>query len=69
MSFFGNLAAARSAKALGEYNNQLYQQQAAYQREKAAVNLATYNKIKRPLFVRRLFYKTSHLFYCYFTII
>ena len=53
MSFFGNLAAARSAKAFGEYNNRLYQQQAAYQREKAAVNLATYNKVKRPLFVKK----------------
>ena len=62
MSFFGNLAAARSAKALGEYNNQLYQQQAAYQREKAAVNLATYNKIKRPLFVKNLKRSYSNFF-------
>ena len=62
MSFFGNLAAARSAKALGEYNNQLYQQQAAYQREKAAVNLATYNKIKRPLFVKNLKRNYSNFF-------
>ena len=63
MSFFGNLAAARSAKeALGEYNNQLYQQQAAYQREKAAVNLATYNNIKRPLFVKNLKRNYSNFF-------
>ena len=62
MSFFGNLAAARSAKALGEYNNQLYQQQAAYQIEKAAVNLATYNKVKRPLFVKNLKRNYSNFF-------
>tara|TARA_R100000697_G_scaffold81452_1_gene93433 strand:+ start:302 stop:757 length:456 start_codon:yes stop_codon:yes gene_type:complete len=62
MSFFGNLAAARSAKAFGEYNNRLYQQQAAYQREKAAVNLATYNKVKRPLFVKNLKRNYSNFF-------
>ena len=36
MSFFGNFAAARSAKAIGEYNNDLYQQQAAVSKAEAA---------------------------------
>ena len=29
MSFLGNIAAAESAKAIGNYNNKVYQQQAA----------------------------------------
>ena len=62
MSFFGNFAAARAAKASAEYNNALYQQQAAYTKQKAAVNLATYNLIKRPIFIKNLKKNYSNFF-------
>jgi len=32
MSFIGNIAAAQSAKALGKYNQQVYDQQASLQK-------------------------------------
>ena len=38
MSFIGNFAAAQSAKAIGQYNQSVYYQQAAYARKKAAIN-------------------------------
>ena len=38
MSFIGNFAAAQSAKAIGQYNQSVYYEQAAYARKKAIIN-------------------------------
>ena len=52
MSFIGNFAAAQSAKAIGQYNSQLYYQQAQYARKKAAINQKVYDQVTRPLIVK-----------------
>ena len=53
MSFIGNFAAAQSAKAIGQYNQGVYYQQAAYARKKAAVNQKTYDQVTKPLLLRK----------------
>ena len=53
MSFLGNFAAAQSAKAIGEYNRDLYKAQSQYARAKADINLKTYNQVTRPLLVKK----------------
>ena len=53
MSFLGNFAAAQSAKAIGEYNRDLYKAQAQYAKAKADINLRTYNQVTRPLLVKK----------------
>ena len=53
MSFIGNFAAAQSAKAIGQYNQSDYYQQAAYARKKAAVNQKTYDQVTKPLLLRK----------------
>ena len=53
MSFIGNFAAAQSAKAIGQYNSQLYYQQAQYARKKAELNEKVYNQVTRPLIVKQ----------------
>ena len=37
MSFIGNIAAAQSAKVLGKYNQQVFNQQAELQRRKTEI--------------------------------
>ena len=53
MSFIGNFAAAQSAKAIGQYNQSVYYQQAAYARKKAEINRKTYNQVTKPLLLRK----------------
>jgi hypothetical protein len=53
MSFIGNFAAAQSAKAIGSYNKQVYDQQAAYERAKADINKRTYDQVTKPLLLRK----------------
>ena len=48
MSFIGNLAAARSAKAIGKYNAGVAFQEAKYERKKAAVREQVYKTVERP---------------------
>lgn len=48
MSFIGNIAAAQSAKAMGKYNQQLYNQQAQLERQKAEQNYKVYEQIQKP---------------------
>ena len=53
MSFIGNFAAAQSAKAIGQYNQSVYYEQAAYGRKKAEVNKRTYDQVTKPLLQRK----------------
>ena len=53
MSFIGNFAAAQSAKAIGQYNQSVYYEQAAYARKKAEINRKTYNQVTKPLLLRK----------------
>ena len=53
MSFIGNIAAAQSAKALGKYNQQVYDQQAALQKAKTEVNKRVYENLDRPRLVKQ----------------
>ena len=48
MSFLGNIAAARSAKAIGKYNASVAYQEAQYERKKAAVKEQVYKTVERP---------------------
>ena len=48
MSFLGNIAAARSAKAIGKYNASVAYQEAKYERKKAAVKEQVYKTVERP---------------------
>ena len=47
MSFIGNIAAAQTAKALGKYNQQVFNQQAELQRRKTEIARTAYNQIDR----------------------
>lgn len=47
MSFLGNFAAAQSAKAIGNYNKALYDQQAKLQKAKTEANKKAYDDIYR----------------------
>ena len=51
MSFIGNIAAAQSAKALGKYNQSVYNQQAELQRRKTEIARQAYNDIDRKRLV------------------
>jgi len=62
MSFIGNLAAAYSARAIGDYNAQMYQQQAAYARRQAEVRTAAYNQLDRPRIVKKQALDYSNFF-------
>jgi len=52
MSFIGNIAAAQSAKAIGKYNQSVYNQQANLQKAKTEVNREVYNNLDRPRLVK-----------------
>ena len=51
MSFIGNIAAAQSAKVLGKYNQQVFNQQAELQRRKTEIARTAYNQIDRKRLV------------------
>jgi hypothetical protein len=53
MSFIGNIAAAQSAKAIGKYNQDVYNQQANLQKAKTEVNKKVYENIDRPRLVKQ----------------
>ena len=48
MAFLGNIVAAYAAQKIGEYNAQLYTQQAAFAKAKAEQNRVAYNQLDRP---------------------
>ena len=52
MSWIGNVIAAVGAISAGRYNQKLYDQQAALNRENAARRKAVYEKIKKPRLLR-----------------
>ena len=62
MSFIGNFAAAKSAKAIGQYNNQLYNTQAQYARKKADMNQKVYDQVTRPILVKNFNKQYSDFF-------
>ena len=51
MSFIGNIAAAQTAKELGKYNQQVFNQQAELQRRKTEIARTAYNQIDRKRLV------------------
>ena len=53
MAFIGNIVGAYAAQQIGEYNAQLYNQQAAYADAKAAQQRAAYNQLDKPRLVRQ----------------
>jgi hypothetical protein len=53
MSFLGNIAAAESAKAIGNYNNKVYQQQAALKEKQKEQRRQIFNTVTRPQVVRK----------------
>jgi len=53
MSFLGNIAAAEQAKAIGNYNNKVYQQQAALTEKQKAQKQEIFNRIQRPQLQRQ----------------
>ena len=53
MSFLGNIAAAESAKAIGNYNNKVYQQQAALKEKQKEQRRQIFNVVTRPQIVRK----------------
>jgi len=48
MSFIGNIAAAQTAKAIGNYNKAVYDQQYKYETAKLKAKEAFYEKVERP---------------------
>ena len=53
MAFIGNIVGAFAAQQIGEYNAQLYNQQAAYADAKAQQQRAAYNQLDRPRLVKQ----------------
>ena len=62
MAFIGNLAAAYSARAIGDYNAQMYQQQAAYAKQQAVMREKAYNQLDRPRIVKKQSLDFSNFF-------
>ena len=61
MSFLGNIAAAEQAKALGKYNNAVYQQQAEYTKAKANQNAAIFDNVTKPRLIEQQNIQHSNL--------
>ena len=62
MSFIGNLVTAYTARAIGDFNAQMYWQQADYARRQAEVAEAAYNKLDRPRIVKKQSLDYSNFF-------
>ncbi len=62
MSFLGNLAAAEQAKAIGNYNNELYKQQAELAKAKANQNASIFDKVTLPRIKEQQNIQSSNLF-------
>lgn len=53
MSAIGNIVAGSGAYELAKYNQQLYNQQAAFAKRKAEINKRVYDQVTRPLLVKQ----------------
>ena len=53
MSFIGNFATAQSAKAIGQYNQSVYNQKSLFSNRKKEVNKKTYEQVLKPLLKRK----------------
>ena len=53
MAFIGNIVGAYAAQQIGEYNAQLYNQQAANADAKASQQRAAYNQLDKPRLVKQ----------------
>ena len=62
MSFIGNIAAAQSAKALGKYNQSVYNQQAELQRRKTELAREAYNNVDRKRLIKNQEAQYDNLF-------
>ena len=62
MSFIGNLATAYSARAIGDYNARMYQQQAAYAKQQAVMREKAYDQLDRPRIVKKQALDFSNFF-------
>lgn len=62
MSFLGNIAAAQSAKAIGNYNASVTRQQQNYLLAKREVNTKFYNDVTKPLLIKKNEKDKSDLF-------
>ncbi len=48
MSFIGNIAAAETAKRIGDYNQKIIHHEAAYEKRKAEIAEKVYQEVERP---------------------
>ena len=62
MAFIGNIVGAFAAQQIGEYNAQLYNQQAAYADAKAQQQRAAYNQIDKPRLLKAQERERSNFF-------
>jgi hypothetical protein len=62
MAFIGSLVAAQTARAIGEYNAKVNQQQAAYWDAKAAQQRTAYNQLDRPRLLKAQNRERSNFF-------
>ena len=62
MAFIGSIVAAQTAKAIGEYNAKVNQQQAAYWDAKAAQQRTAYNQLDRPRLLKAQNRERSNFF-------
>ena len=62
MSFIGNIAAAHTAKAIGNYNKAVYDQQYKYETAKQKAKEAFYEKVERPKLIDDQIFAYSQFF-------
>ena len=52
MAFIGNIAAAQTVKAIGNYNKDVYDQQYKFETAKQKAKEAYYQKVERPKLIQ-----------------
>ena len=62
MAFIGSIVAAQTAKAIGNYNAKVNQQQAAYWDAKAEQDRVAYNQIDKPRLIKSQERERSNFF-------
>ena len=62
MSFIGNIAAAQTAKAIGNYNKAVYDQQYKFETAKQKAKEAFYEKVERPKLIDDQIFAYSQFF-------
>ena len=62
MAFIGNIAAAQTAKAIGNYNKAVYDQQYKYETAKQKAKVAFYEKVERPKLIDDQIFAYSQFF-------